>query len=448
MPENTEERQKLTGEVIIPPELIEQITTQVHNLGNLEAQLQGALEQEGVTRLLNVLLVSAIMLDASDIHMEPEENFLKLRLRIDGLLHDVFQLPLDIAKSFQSRVKLLAGLKLNVVEKPQDGRFSFTFGQQLPIEARVASLPSEYGEAIVIRMLNPKNLILLGELGLRKSLLQIIRKELKKPNGIIIATGPTGSGKTTTLYAFLKEIHNPEIKIVTIEDPIEYHLEGISQTQVHPEQGYTFAVGLQAIVRQDPDVLLIGEIRDKETAQIALQAALTGHLVFTTLHTNDAPGTISRLLSLGAQPMNIGAAANLILGQRLIRKVCEKCAIRRKATVAELASIKKGLQGAQEASSLSLPPTLQVMQAQGCEECNNTGYKGRVGIYEVIVVNPELEKFILTSPSTSSIRELVIEQGMLTMYQDGLLKVVEGITTLEEIVRVTGEGDSSKEITP
>ena len=438
MPTNTSERQKLTGEVFIPPELAEEITSRVKNLPQLQAQIQNAIAQ-GTTQLLNVLLVSALSLDASDIHMEPEKAGLKIRLRIDGLLHDILVLPQSISGSFVSRVKLVSGVKINVVEKPQDGRFSFAFRQGPPIETRVSTLPAEYGESIVLRILNPKHLIMLKDLGLRTNALQIMKTELKKPNGMVIATGPTGSGKTTTLYAFLKEIKNPEVKIVTIEDPIEYHLEGISQTQVRPEKGYDFASGLQAIVRQDPDVLLIGEIRDKATAQISIQAALTGHLVFTTLHTNDAPGTISRLISLGAKPINIGAATNVIVGQRLIRKVCIKCVILHNISSSELKKIKAGLQKIEETSQILVSSALKIAQAKGCAACNNTGYRGRVGIFELIVVNSTMEEFILSNPSTSALRKFAIQQGMVPMYQDGLLKVLEGITTLEEIIRITGE---------
>jgi type II secretory ATPase GspE/PulE/Tfp pilus assembly ATPase PilB-like protein len=258
----------------------------------------------------------------------------------------------------------------------------------------------------------------------------------------IMLVGLFGSGKTTTLYAFLKEIQKPEIKIITIEDPIEYHLDGVSQTQVHPEKGYDFASGLQAIVRQDPDVILVGEIRDKATAQIALQAALTGHLVFSTLHTNDAPGTIPRLISLEAKPVNIGAASNVIIGQRLIRKVCARCAVFTKITAEELAQIKKGLQGIKDAQVSSLPPTLKLARTQGCKECNSTGYKGRIGVFEMILVDGALEEFILTKPSTAALRQFVIKQGMTTMYQDGLLKIVQGVTTLDELLRTTGEEET------
>ena len=255
---------------------------------------------------------------------------------------------------------------------------------------------------------------------------------------MIIVTGPTGSGKTTTLYAFLKKIQKPEIKIITIEDPIEYHLKGISQTQVAPKKGYDFASGLRAIVRQDPDVILVGEIRDLETAEIALQAALTGHLVLSTLHTNDAAGTVTRLLSLGAKPVNIAPALNMAIAQRLVRRVCKKCSELKKVSPADLDKLKKGLKGLP--SSIEIPELnekLEIPKIKGCPECNDTGYKGRVAIFESFLTDPELENFILSSPSISALKEKAIKKGMVVMYQDGLMKVLKGLTTLEEVERVT-----------
>ena len=435
--EQEEGRTQLTGQIQIPASLIEEMRASVRNLAQLSERLSG-IAPDGITNFLHTLLVATLLLDASDAHIEPEENGAKIRLRIDGLLHDIINIPLSVYEALLSRIKLTARIKLNVPDRPQDGRFSLALGETV-VEARVATLPAEYGEAIVLRVLNPKNLIAIEELGLRPELLSILRRELKKPNGMIVATGPTGSGKTTTLYAFLREVQRPEIKIITIEDTIEYHLPGISQTQVHPEKGYDFATGLQAIVRQDPDIILVGEIRDKETAQIALQAALTGHLVFSTLHTNDAPGTISRLVSLGAKPVNIGAASNVIIGQRLVRKICPQCATFTKATPSELAQIKRGLQGMKEAESSLSPKALKLARVQGCPECNATGYRGQIGLFEVMPMNGAMEEFILQKPAASALRKFAIAQGMTPLYQDGLLKVMQGITTLEELARVTGK---------
>src|SRR3989344_1133889 len=276
-----EAREELTGLIHINPSLLEETRQSVRNLEQLREKLQQLQQPTGITPFFHTLLVAAISLDTSYIHVEPEEGKAQLRLRIDGMLHDLMEIPFPLYENLLSRIKLVSEVKLNVADKPQDGRFSFELTQGELIEVRTATLPAEYGESLVLRVLNPRSLITIEELGLKGSMLQLLKQELFKPNGMIIATGPTGSGKTTTLYAFLKEIVKPEIKIVTIEDPIEYHLEGISQTQVNPEKGYDFASGLEAIVRQDPDIILVGEIRDKETAQIAIQAALTGHLVLS-----------------------------------------------------------------------------------------------------------------------------------------------------------------------
>jgi type II secretory ATPase GspE/PulE/Tfp pilus assembly ATPase PilB-like protein len=347
-------------------------------------------------------------------------------------------------------LKLLSKLKLNITDKPQDGRFTIEVKESL-IEVRTSSLPAEYGESIVMRVLNPKSLISLDDLGLRNDLYKTFQKEIEKPNGMIIVTGPTGSGKTTTLYAFLKKIQNPEIKIITIEDPIEYHLKGVSQTQVAPEKGYDFSDGLRSIVRQDPDVILVGEIRDLETAKIALQAALTGHLVLSTLHTNDAAGTIPRLVDLGVDVSSIASGLKMAVAQRLVRKVCKKCSTLIKPTTNELSEIKKGLKGLP--SSLKLPDLDLPAQAGkvkiakikegGCQACNFTGYKGRQGLFEAFLVDSEMEKFILTNPPVSSIRELAIKKGMITMYQSGLIDVALGETTMEEVMRVV-EADEEK----
>jgi type II secretory ATPase GspE/PulE/Tfp pilus assembly ATPase PilB-like protein len=291
-----------------------------------------------------------------------------------------------------------------------------------------------------MRILNPKSLINMDALGLRKDLFEIIEKEIKKPNGMTIVTGPTGSGKTTTLYAFLKKIYDPEIKIITIEDPIEYRLEGVSQTQVSPEKGYDFANGLKSIMRQDPDVILVGEIRDLETADIALQAALTGHFVLTTLHTNDAAGTVARLVALGAKLSNIGPAINMAVAQRLVRKICKKCAESKKISNEDLEKIKKGLKGMPK--NIKLPKfdaKIKIPEARGCKACNATGYRGRVGIFEAFLIDDEMEKFILTSPPIAALKEKAIKKGMVTMHQDGLIKVLEGTTTIEEVEKITGE---------
>lgn len=418
---------KITGEIKIPPG----IEKTIKNISDLREEIANSLKKS-VSETLEVTMGGAIFLNSSDVHVEPSEKEAKIRIRVDGVLQDVIIFEKKFFNQLLSRIKLLSGLKLNVYDRPQDGRFSILL-ENLNVEIRTSTLPSEYGETIVMRILNPKSLISLSELGLREEVLKIFKKEIKKPNGMIIVTGPTGSGKTTTLYAILKEIRNPDIKIITLEDPIEYHLEGITQTQIDPKKGYDFANGLRAILRQDPDVILLGEIRDLETATVALQAALTGHLVLTTLHTNDAAGTIARLQALGEKPVNIAPAINMVVAQRLVRKVCKKCVKFDFCTEEELGKLKENLKMRKIDKNIKIP------RRAGCKDCNFTGYRGRVGIYEVFLVDDEMEKFILSSPSTVALKEKAVEKGMVTMYQDGLIKVLEGITTFEEVERVCGE---------
>ena len=427
---------KITGEIEISPAHLKEIQKEIKNISDLKEKVESSLT-ESVTEILEVILGGVIALDASDIHIEPREEEVMIRARVDGVLQDVLILEQKIYEGILSRIKLLSGIKLNITDRPQDGRFSILM-EELPIEIRASSLPSEYGESVVLRILNPKSLIDMEALGLREDLFNLFKKEIEKPNGMIIVTGPTGSGKTTTLYAFLKKIHKPEIKIITIEDPIEYHLKGISQTQVAPDRGYDFASGLRSIVRQDPDVILVGEIRDLETASIALQSALTGHLVFTTLHTNDAAGTVARLQALGEKPVNIAPAINMAVAQRLIRKICQKCAEFKKISPEELKKLKKELSSLKAIKIPKLTPGLKIPRIKGCPNCNYTGYRGRIGIFEAFLVDDEMEKFILENPSIAGLRKEAIKKGMVTMYQDGLIKVLEGITTLEEVKRVTG----------
>jgi len=434
-----EETKKILGSVTIDPRIIEEADSQVKDTQGYKKKIEEYLG-ENVTLLLDVILYGAIVLDASDIHIEPQGKDARLRVRLDGILQDVVFFDHDIYHRLLSRLKLLSHLKLNIHDKPQDGRYTIAIGESL-IEVRTSNLPAEYGESVVMRLLNPKNLISLDDLGLRKDLYKVFEKEINKPNGMIIVTGPTGSGKTTTLYAFLKKIQDPEIKIITIEDPIEYHLKGISQTQVAPEKGYTFADGLRSIVRQDPDVILVGEIRDLETAKIALQAALTGHLVLSTLHTNDSAGTIPRLTDLGADASSIAPFLKMAVAQRLVRKVCPKCSIMGEPTESEVADLKKGL--SKLPKTVELPDLSKIKVARvkegGCQACNFIGYKGRQGLFEAFLVDAEMEKFILTSPPVSAVRDLAIKKGMITMYQSGLIDVVNGVTTFDEVLRVVEE---------
>lgn len=434
--------EKIIGELEISEKKFVQLLKEIKNLSDFKLALEKFLEKK-ITDLLEIILGGGISLEASDLHIEPREEKVKLRTRIDGILQDVLNFDLKVYQALLSRVKVLSEIKLNITDRPQDGRFSIVIPfakEKLEIEVRVSTLPTEYGESIVLRILNPKHLIEMEKLGLRKDLLEIFKREIKRPNGMIIVTGPTGCGKTTTLYAFLKKIKRPEIKIITIEDPIEYHLKGISQTQVAPEKGYDFANGLKSIIRQDPDVILVGEIRDLETAEIALQAALTGHLVLTTLHTNDAAGTVARLISLGAKPFNIGPAMNLAIAQRLVRKVCQKCARLKKISSSDLKKIKKGLKGLpKEIKIPKIGKNFKIPQAQGCRHCNFTGFRKRVGIFEAILVDEEMEKFIFKNPSIAGLRKLAKSKGMVSMKQDGIIKVLEGITTIEELERIVGK---------
>ncbi len=401
----------------------------IKNVPAFKEKIKKSLDKK-TTSLLKIVLRGAISLGASDLHIEPQKEEAKIRVRIDGMLQDITEIKRKIYEALLSRIKLLSGIKLNIADRPQNGRFSVSSPEN-PVEIRVSTLPAEFGESVVLRILNPKNLIDIKSLGLRKDLLASFKKEIKRPNGMIIVTGPTGSGKTTTLYAFLKAIQRPEIKIITIEDPIEYHLKGISQTQTDPKRGYDFASGLKSIMRQDPDVILVGEIRDLETAEIAIQAALTGHLVLTTLHANDAAGTIARLISLGAKPSNIGPAINLAIAQRLVRRVCKKCSELKKPNPEELKKLKRVLG--------KLPKKIKIPQVKGCKQCNFTGYRGRVGVFEAFPVDDEMEKFILGNPSIAALRKKAIQKGMVPMQQDGFFKVLEGITTIEEVERVMGE---------
>jgi len=427
---------KLLGSVTISPKVVEEVLAQVKDIQGFKKKIEESLA-ENVTELLDIILYGAISLDASDVHIEPQEKDARLRIRLDGILQDVVFLDQTTYHHLLSRLKLLSKLKLNITDKPQDGRFTIGVSETL-IEVRTSSLPAEYGESIVMRILNPKSLISLDDLGLREDLYKTFQKEIERPNGMIIVTGPTGSGKTTTLYAFLIKIQNPEIKIITIEDPIEYHLKGVSQTQVAPEKGYDFSDGLRSIVRQDPDVILVGEIRDLETAKIALQASLTGHVVLSTLHTNDAAGTIPRLVDLGVEPSSIASGLKMAVAQRLVRKVCKKCSTLAKPSPSELAELEKGLKNLPKSAKMPSLEEIKIAKVKegGCQECNFTGYRGRQGLFEAFLVDSEMEKFVLTNPPVSAIRDLAIKKGMVTMYQSGLIDVALGKTTMEEVARV------------
>lgn len=395
-------------------------------------------KSSSVSSLLETLLAGALTTRTSDIHFEEQEKDTRVRYRVDGLLHDIASLPKKNYASLVTRIKLLCELKLNVHSEPQDGRFTIALPEK-EIEMRVSLIPSEFGETIVMRILDPAGInVTLPQLGLRPDDLALIEAELKRPNGLILNTGPTGSGKTTTLYAFLRKLVDPETKIITVEDPIEYRIVGIEQTQVDPDAGYTFAGGLRAIVRQDPDVLLVGEIRDKETAEIAIQAALTGHLVLSTLHTNSAVGAIPRLVDVGVKPASIGPSVTLVIAQRLVRKLCDNCKKPVDLDEKKKEQIKKYLEKVPARVDKKEYEKITVFSPVGCEACGGFGYKGRRGIFEFFKGGPELEEVILTEVSERALRKLAEKQLMVTMQQDGVLKVLSGMTTFEEVEGTTG----------
>jgi type IV pilus assembly protein PilB len=404
------------------------------------ADLKDRLTKLPITQVLDILVAGALKIKASDIHFEPEEKDIRLRYRLDGVLTDVVSFSPTGYPGVLSRIKLLAGMKINIHDAPQDGRFTIR-NEAGDIEIRVSVLPGAYGENIVMRILDPSTIRQkLEDLGMRDDILKTIKKLLAKTTGAILTTGPTGSGKTTTLYAFIKYVNSPDVKIITIEDPIEYHIDGISQTQVDVVSGYSFANGLRSIVRQDPDVILIGEIRDVETAEIAMQAALTGHLVFSTLHTNNAAGTIPRLIDLGVRPATIAPAVNAAMAQRLVRRLCNSCRKKSKIHTEDLAIVKNYLADLQQKMGLAkLDESLEIYYPDKCQECNFTGYRDRVGVYELFEIDDEIEKLILKSPAISEIEELTKKKGMLTLLQDGLFKVLDGTTSIEEVMRVIGE---------
>jgi len=435
-------RKKITKEIEITSQKIKELQKEIKHLKDIQAKLSKSSDLS-TTEVLEIIIAGALKVEASDIHFEAEEENLRLRYRIDGILQDITDLPYKLYNPILSRIKILSELKINIHNVPQDGRFSIVIENQ-EIEIRTSIMPGAYGENIVLRILNPKTISLeLEDLGLEQYALEIIKKEIKKPHGMIINTGPTGSGKTTTLYAFIKKINKPEIKIITLENPIEYHLEGIEQTQINPDKGYTFASGLRAVLRQDPDVILLGEIRDNETAETAIHAALTGHLVFTTLHTNNAAGAIPRLIDMGVNPKLIPSAVNLVIAQRLVRRVCKYCAEKYKPEIKTLNLFKKELQTIPQKIKKEYPALdknlIILKPGKGCEKCNFSGYKGRIAVMELFVLDETLEEIIFSSPSISKIQEVITKKGMITMKQDGLLKVLKKITTLEEVERVLGE---------
>jgi type IV pilus assembly protein PilB len=391
-------------------------------------KLEKEAHSKPVVKLLNLILLGAIKDRASDIHIEPFEKDFKVRYRVDGVLYEMMPPPAHLAPAITSRVKVMANLNIAETRMPQDGKIDLNIAGR-PVDLRVSTLPTSFGESVVLRVLDRSNVSLnLEQLGLRPGEIEIIKKLLTLPHGIIIVTGPTGSGKTTTLYSALNYLNKPEIKIITAEDPVEYNLDGIIQTQVNEEIGVTFASLLRSFLRQNPDKILVGEIRDLETGEIAIQASLTGHVVLTTLHTNDAPSAITRMVDLGMEPFLIAATLEAVVAQRLVRIICPNCKVQYRPSEEELYQLNLSPEDVKEKT---------FSYGNGCEHCNGTGYYGRTGIFEIMVITEELRNLLTQQPSTDHIRQLAKKGGMHILREAGLLAIYDGVTTIEEVVRET-----------
>jgi type II secretory ATPase GspE/PulE/Tfp pilus assembly ATPase PilB-like protein len=433
------ERTAISGEVGV--ETTSDITiSSLDTIPKTKTAIETHIEGGKLSTLMEIILMGAIANRASDIHIEPKEDSARLRYRVDGLLVDIMEFSREVYRPVISRIKLLANLKLNIRDQAQDGRFTIDFKNKTDVEVRVAVAPSEFGEVAVMRVLDSGSISLdLKDLGLRQDDLEIIHEQLKRPNGMALNTGPTGSGKTTTLYAFLRHRLSSEVKIITIEDPIEYHLDGIEQTQVSDEGEYTFASGLRSLMRQDPDIILVGEIRDKETAEIAVQAALTGHLVFSTVHANEATGAVPRLLDLGVKANSLAPALNLLIAQRLVRRLCTKCRKEKPIDEAMRKNIQTFVQNLPARVDKKAYESISLYEPVGCEYCNNMGYRGRVGVYELLVVDTSLQELIGKEAGQVEIDKVVKTSEFVSMRDDGILKAIQGITTLEEVEEITGK---------
>jgi len=425
------------GVLDVSPTELKKVLESIHTIEDIQKAVASVTEMKRayrVSKILEVVLAGAFAVDASDIHIEPEQNQVRLRYRLDGVLHDVINFDLDTANLLLSRLKLLSGLKLNLKNRPQDGRFSLVMDAK-EIEIRASVIPGAYGETVVMRLLNPDTISVPFEaLGMEPKLRALIEREIGNPNGMLLNTGPTGSGKTTTLYACMKKINSSEIKIITIEDPVEYHVAGLVQTQVD-EKNYTFLQGLRSALRQDPDVIMIGEIRDEEVAKTAIDAALTGHFVFSTLHTNDAAGSFPRLVDLGVDPKVFGSAINIAMAQRLVRVLCKQCKKEVPLEGKNKERVDKVLAGLRDKAVIPADIS-KVFEPVGCSVCNNTGFKGRIGVFEAVVIDGEMDALLRTSPSEHEIQALQHKKEILTMVEDGIMKVLAGITSLDELNRV------------
>lgn len=426
---------KAKGVFDIDPQDIQRFAGTVkrkEDVTTLMGQIASSNNARRVTEVLELMFAGAIALGASDIHIEPEEVAVRLRYRLDGMLYDIFDIDRHIYERLMSRLKLLSGMTLNQKQEAQDGRFTFA-ALEREVEIRSSVIPGASGESIVMRLLDPSVAsFTLEKIDLNPTLRAVMMAELKKPNGLIITTGPTGSGKTTALYAFLRAVHEEGVKIITIENPVEYKIDGIVQTQVGDD--YTFASGLRAILRQDPDVIMVGEIRDKEVAETAIHAAQTGHLVFSTLHTNSAVGGFPRLIDLGVEPRILGSAVSVLLGQRLVRRLCPTCKVAYQASGAETAVINTIM--AHHPQPVPVPATPTLYKPVGCPACGQTGFKGRMGIFEAILMDKAVEEVVIRDPREHLILEAARPQGIPTMVEDGIVKVLAGETSLAELERV------------
>jgi type IV pilus assembly protein PilB len=396
----------------------------VEEMDEESALAEAQSEDAPVVKLVNSIVTDAVNKGASDIHVEPFEKKLRVRYRIDGVLHEMMSPPFKMKGAITSRLKIMAELDIAEKRVPQDGRIKIRIGNK-KIDLRVSSLPTIFGEKIVMRILDKSNLqVDLTKLGFEVDALQKLVKGIEQPYGMVLVTGPTGSGKTTTLYSALNKINLPEYNIMTAEDPVEYNIDGINQVMMHEEIGLTFAAALKAFLRQDPNIVMVGEIRDLETASIAVKAALTGHLVLSTLHTNDAPSTINRMIDMGIEPFLVSSSINVILAQRLVRKLCTKCKKKEKIHPEALREL-----------GVTSGETFDIYAAGGCPACSNTGYSGRTGLYEVMPVSDALREMILNRASASEIKEQAVREGMITLRGDGILKLKAGVTSIEEILR-------------
>ncbi len=432
-------------------DIIDQNLTVIQEEGEPEEDLEKVAQGLPIIRIVDTLIKHAILQSASDIHIEPEEKEVVVRYRIDGILHDAMVLPKEVLPGLVARIKVLSNLKLDEHRLPQDGRFKIE-KDGYRFSFRVSILPVFDGEKIVMRLLDESSKgLTLEKMGLSGHGLETVHREIKRPNGMILVTGPTGSGKTTTLYTVMDILNTPEVNISTVEDPIEYRMSRVNQTQINPKIGMTFAAALRALLRQDPDIIMVGEIRDNETMEIALHAAMTGHLVLSTLHTNSAAGTLPRLLDMGAEPFLVASTVNVIIAQRLVRRLCQECKAEYTLSEKEIKSFVENYGMEKNIDTIKNNPQIKGLaksgkltemkfyRPKGCEQCGKEGYRGRMGIYEVLGIDEDIKKLIAQSATALEIENKAREKGMLTMFNDGLVKAIQGLTSLEEIMRVTKE---------